>query len=142
MKYEGMIAETVLINGHEGDQIDAYLARPLGSGPVGAVVLIHHMPGWDAASKEMARKLAYNGFATISPNWPSTRRKQVIPPWSGNSSTFFAVPTMSSPNGKSTRSNGPIGRGTVPAAQCCPAALELAIKRPRAGRSTRSDSDP
>ena len=68
MPYEGLIAETVLINGHEGDQIDAYLARPLGAGPVGSVVLIHHMPGWDAASKEMARKLAYNGFATISPN--------------------------------------------------------------------------
>jgi len=67
-KYEGMLAETVLINGHNGDQIDAYLARPLGGDPVGAVVLIHHMPGWDEASKEMARKLAYNGFATISPN--------------------------------------------------------------------------
>ena len=66
--YEGMLAETVLINGHNGDQIDAYLARPLGSGPVGSVVLIHHMPGWDEASKEMARKLAYHGFATISPN--------------------------------------------------------------------------
>jgi carboxymethylenebutenolidase len=32
------------------------------------VVLIHHMPGWDEASKEMARKLAYHGFVTISPN--------------------------------------------------------------------------
>ena len=31
-KYEGMLAETVLINGHNGDQIDAYLARPLGAG--------------------------------------------------------------------------------------------------------------
>ena len=68
MKYEGMIAETVLIDGHEGDQIDAYLARPLGGGPFGGVVLIHHMPGWDGASKEMARKLAHNGIATISPN--------------------------------------------------------------------------
>ena len=67
-RYEGMIAETVNINGHNGDLIDAYLARPLGAGPVGSVVLIHHMPGWDEASKEMARKLAYNGFATISPN--------------------------------------------------------------------------
>ena len=28
MSYEGMIAETVNIQGHEGDQIDAYLARP------------------------------------------------------------------------------------------------------------------
>jgi len=68
MKYEGMLAETVIIKGHNGDEIDAYLARPLGPGPYGSVVLIHHMPGWDEASKEMARKLAYNGFATISPN--------------------------------------------------------------------------
>ena len=68
MKYEGMLAETVVIQGHNGDQIDAYLARSLGPGPHPSVVLIHHMPGWDEASKEMARKLAYNGFATISPN--------------------------------------------------------------------------
>lgn len=66
--YNGMLAETININGHNGDLIDAYLARPLGAGPVGSVVLIHHMPGWDEASKEMTRKLAYNGFATISPN--------------------------------------------------------------------------
>ena len=68
MKYEGLLAETVIIRGHEGDEIDAYLARPLGPGPHPSVVLLHHMPGWDEASKEMARKLAYHGFATISPN--------------------------------------------------------------------------
>jgi carboxymethylenebutenolidase len=68
MPYQGLIAETVNINGHEGDPIDAYLARPLGAGPYPGVVLIHHMPGWDEASKEMARKLAYNGYACISPN--------------------------------------------------------------------------
>ena len=68
MSYQGMLAETVNIKGHEGDMIDAHLARPLGGGPHGGVVLIHHMPGWDEASKEMARKLAYNGFVTISPN--------------------------------------------------------------------------
>ncbi len=68
MPYEGLIAETVNIRGHNGDLIDAYLARPLGAGPHPAVVLIHHMPGWDAASKEMARKLAYNGYICISPN--------------------------------------------------------------------------
>ena len=67
-RYEGMLAETVRITGHNGDEIDAYLARPLGPGPYGSVVLIHHMPGWDEASKEMARKLAYHGFATISPD--------------------------------------------------------------------------
>jgi carboxymethylenebutenolidase len=68
MPYEGLLAETVNIAGHEGDQIDAYLARPLGAGPHPGVVLFHHMPGWDEASKEMARKLAYNGYACISPN--------------------------------------------------------------------------
>ena len=33
MPYQGLIAVTVNINGHEGDQIGAYLARPLGAGP-------------------------------------------------------------------------------------------------------------
>ena len=68
VKYDGMLAETVVIRGHNGDKIDAYLARPLGPGPHPSVVLIHHMPGWDEASKEITRKLAYHGFATISPN--------------------------------------------------------------------------
>ena len=66
--YEGMLAETVRIKGHNGDEIDAYLARPLGAGPFPGVVLIHHMPGWDEATKEMVRKLAYHGYVCISPN--------------------------------------------------------------------------
>ena len=32
--YEGMIAETITIQGHGGDVINAYLARPLGPGPL------------------------------------------------------------------------------------------------------------
>ena len=68
MSYEGLIAETINLQGHNGDQIDGYLARPLGAGPFPAVVLIHHMPGWDEASKEMARKFAYNGYMCLSPN--------------------------------------------------------------------------
>jgi carboxymethylenebutenolidase len=66
--YEGMLAETVRMKGHNGDEIDAYLARPLGPGPFPAVVLIHHLPGWDEASKEMMRKFAYNGFICIGPH--------------------------------------------------------------------------
>ena len=31
--YEGMLAETVRIRGHEGEEINAYSARPLGPGP-------------------------------------------------------------------------------------------------------------
>jgi carboxymethylenebutenolidase len=66
--YEALIAETVLIRGHRGDQIDAYLARPLGAGPYGGVVIIHHMPGWDGPTKEIARRFAHEGFVAISPN--------------------------------------------------------------------------
>ena len=66
--YEGLIAETVRIRGHNDDEIDAYLARPLGPGPYPGVVLIHHMPGWDEATKEMVRKFAYHGFICISPH--------------------------------------------------------------------------
>ena len=76
-KYEGLMAESIRLNGHNGDEIDGYLARPLGSGPFGAVVLIHHMPGWDQASKEMARKLAANGYVTISPDLHH-RQRQVV----------------------------------------------------------------
>src|SRR2546426_11045058 len=68
MAYEAMLAETVLIRGHRGDQIDAYLARPLGAGPYPGVVVIHHMPGWDGPTKEIARRFAPHGYVAISPN--------------------------------------------------------------------------
>ena len=45
--YDAIMAETISITGHGGDQIEAYLARPLGPGPSGGVVVIHHMPGYD-----------------------------------------------------------------------------------------------
>ena len=45
--YEGMLAETIVIPGHNNDNINAYFARPLGNGPFPGVVLIHHLPGWD-----------------------------------------------------------------------------------------------
>lgn len=68
MTPEAMCAEIVNMRGHEGDTIDAYLARPTGPGPHPGVVVIHHMPGWDEATKEITRKLAYHGYAAISPN--------------------------------------------------------------------------
>ena len=66
--YQGMLAETVHIQGHNGDDVQSYAARPLGPGPYPGVVVIHHMPGWDEGSKEIARKFAYNGYAAICPN--------------------------------------------------------------------------
>ena len=66
--YEGMLAETVSISGANGDALNAYFARPLGAGPVPAVVLIHHLPGWDEYYREAARRFAHHGYAAISPD--------------------------------------------------------------------------
>ena len=68
MAYEAQLAETVLMRGHRGDRIDAYLARPLGAGPYPGVVVIHHMPGWDGPNKEITRRFAHHGFVAIVPN--------------------------------------------------------------------------
>ncbi len=61
-------AETITIAGHGGDQIEAYLAQPLGQGPFGGVVVIHHMPGYDRSSKEIARRFADEGYIALMPN--------------------------------------------------------------------------
>ena len=68
MAYEAMFAETVHMRGHQNDQIDAYLARPLTGGRHAGVVVIHHMPGWDGPTKEIARRFAHQGYVAISPN--------------------------------------------------------------------------
>ena len=62
------LAETIRILGHTGDELDAYLARPLGAGPYPGVVVIHHMPGWDEATKEITRKFAAHGYIGLCPN--------------------------------------------------------------------------
>lgn len=67
-KYEGMLAETVTYEGDGGDVIGAYMARPLGSGPFPAVIVVHHMPGWDEATKEITRRFAHHGYIAAMPN--------------------------------------------------------------------------
>jgi carboxymethylenebutenolidase len=66
--YQGLLAETVTVVGHNDDEIGAYLARPLGPGPFPGVLVIHHAPGWDTATKEIARRFAYEGYIAICPN--------------------------------------------------------------------------
>ena len=66
--YDAILAETVTIAGHQSDPVEAYLARPLAPGPFGGVVVIHHAPGYDPATKEMVRTFAVNGYAAICPN--------------------------------------------------------------------------
>jgi len=66
--YDGILAETIRIIGHDDDEIAAYTARPLGPGPYPAVVVIHHMPGWDEATKEITRTFAVHGYVAICPH--------------------------------------------------------------------------
>jgi carboxymethylenebutenolidase len=65
---DAMRAETITITGDGGDEIEAYLARPLDERPRGGVVVIHHMPGYDAATKEIVRKFAAYGYSALCPN--------------------------------------------------------------------------
>jgi len=66
--YDGMMAETIGLKGYNGDLINAYFARPLGTGPYGSVVLVNHMPGWDEFYREFTRRFAQQGYAAICPN--------------------------------------------------------------------------
>lgn len=65
---EGIHAETVTMLGANGDRVNAFLARPLGDGPFPAMVLAHHMPGWDLLYREFTYRFAHHGYVTISPN--------------------------------------------------------------------------
>jgi carboxymethylenebutenolidase len=68
MTYRSMTAETVTLEGHNGDRIDAYHARPAGAGPFAGVVVIHHAPGWDEWTCEVVRKFAHHGYHAVAPH--------------------------------------------------------------------------
>jgi carboxymethylenebutenolidase len=68
MPYDAILAETISMTGHEGQVIEGYLARPMSPGPYGGVVVIHHMPGYDRGTKEIARRFADAGYAALMPN--------------------------------------------------------------------------
>ncbi|WP_433369331.1 dienelactone hydrolase family protein [Streptosporangium sp. CA-115845] len=72
-------AGTVTITGHEQAELEAYLARPLGEEPRGGVVVIHHLPGYDDATKEIVRRFAARGYAAICPNLYSREGAGVSP---------------------------------------------------------------
>src|SRR2546423_14001711 len=65
---DAMKAETVTITGQAGDRIEAYLARPLDGDQLGRVVVIHHMPGYGRATKEIVRRFAAGGYPALCPN--------------------------------------------------------------------------
>src|SRR5881392_3062409 len=66
--YDAMLSETVTIAGDNGHEIEAYSARTLQPGPVGGVVVIHHLPGYDRQTKEFTRAFAAGGLNAVMPN--------------------------------------------------------------------------
>ena len=66
---DSLRATTITIPGHGGDEIQAYLARPDdGATSRAGVVVIHHLPGYDRATKEIVRRFAELGYDAICPN--------------------------------------------------------------------------
>ncbi len=76
---DAMRAQTTEMSGMDGDTVEAYLAEPVDRQPAGGVVVIHHMPGWDDATKEITRRFAAEGFPAICPNLYS-REARGLPP--------------------------------------------------------------
>jgi len=65
---ETLSARYVTFAGDGGDQVQGYLASPEGDGPRGGVVVIHHLPGFDRATKEITRRFAVLGYDALCPN--------------------------------------------------------------------------
>ncbi len=63
-----MSTETIRISGHDGDEVETYVATPAGDDKRGGVVVIHHMPGYDRSTKEIARRFAELGYDVAMPN--------------------------------------------------------------------------
>jgi carboxymethylenebutenolidase len=60
-------AETIHFDSYDGRSVEAYLATTEDES-VGGVVVIHHFPGYDEATKEITRKFAANGINAICVN--------------------------------------------------------------------------
>jgi carboxymethylenebutenolidase len=65
---DAFLSATVKIAGHGGAEIEAYSALPQDAQPRGGVVVIHHMPGYDAETKEITRRFAALGYNAVMPN--------------------------------------------------------------------------
>src|ERR1039458_2138695 len=68
MSSDRIEAGTVTLVSGKGDEIEAYHARPTEAQSYGGVVVIHHMPGYDSSTKEIARRFAAHGYGAIVPN--------------------------------------------------------------------------
>ena len=61
-------ADSIHFEAFMGDSVEAYLAQPIADGAIGGVVVIHHLPGYDEATKEITRKFAAHGYNALCVN--------------------------------------------------------------------------
>jgi carboxymethylenebutenolidase len=64
----GITTEVITFPGGNGDEINAYVARPAVEATRPGVVAVHHMPGWDEFYREFSDRLARHGYTVICPN--------------------------------------------------------------------------
>ncbi len=72
-------AQAISFPSADGDQIEGFLAQPSDVDDYPGVVLIHHLPGYDQATKEMALKFAAQGYAALVPNLYSREAPNAAP---------------------------------------------------------------
>jgi carboxymethylenebutenolidase len=68
---DALRADAIRITGADSAEIEAYFAHPdaeVEPGSRGGIVMIHHMPGYDSWSKEVARRFATRGYNVVLPN--------------------------------------------------------------------------
>jgi carboxymethylenebutenolidase len=66
--HTGITAEVISFAGGNGDEINAWVARPTGDAPTPGVVAVHHLPGWDEFYREFSERLARHGYTVICPD--------------------------------------------------------------------------
>ena len=129
--YQGLQAEMVPFRGHNGDQGEAYYARPTRAGKFPGVVVIHHIPGWCEWTTEVVRKLAHHGYAAISPH---LYFREGIPARRPTISARASAPPAASPTRRSwamSRAPWPIcARSRMPPARSASSASAPAAATP------------
>ena len=68
MTDNAVLGEEIAFQGANAEWIEGFYARPLGRTARGSVVVIHHMPGYDEATKEIALRFARHGYGALMPN--------------------------------------------------------------------------
>ncbi|MDB5528286.1 MAG: carboxymethylenebutenolidase [Devosia sp.] len=69
---ERLSIETVTYPGGSGE-MSGYLAKPKTAGPFGAVIVVHENRGLNAHIKDIARRVALEGFVTLAPDYLSAQ---------------------------------------------------------------------